>query len=537
MMPLALLLVIVLPASSALFAALGGSARSRTKARVGVAATTSAAVIAAGLAVTVYTDGPVSAVTGNGDAVPALGLVADALTVSVLLLVTGVSAVVQAFARRYLHADAAASRFFAWAGTLTAASAAMAASATLVGLAFAWTLSGVALIALLRLYPGATGARSGARLAIRAFLIGDGALWLAVAVATFQWGNLDLRTLGAVAPGLVADDPEIVAVVACLLVVAALARSAQVPLQSWLPATLAAPTPVSALLHAGVVNAGGILLIRLSPVFGASALATHMAFIAGGATVIYGTSLMLTKPDVKGALAHSTMGQMGFMVMTCGLGAFAAAAFHLLAHGMFKATLFLGSGSAIAQHARGAKAPPRPKLGRRGSIAALAGSAALSAGVLGAAIAILDRSESLGGTQALLLFAWTTSSAMVWGWIRSCPTPGGWSLAAAATSIALPLYVIALAAAKDALAPALVGAGTSTASPWLLVGIASTVGLLTVLRSRPVGGGLARVQRAVYVAALNAGTVSPEFPAGPHRAALRPIQTRLIASTESAGRS
>jgi NADH:ubiquinone oxidoreductase subunit 5 (subunit L)/multisubunit Na+/H+ antiporter MnhA subunit len=102
-------------------------------------------------------------------------------------------------------------------------------------------------------------------------------------------------------------------------------------------------------MHAGLINAGGFLLIRLSPLFVATPITMAVAVVVGGVTAIYGTTIMLTRNDVKGMLVYSTVGQMGFMILECGLGAFGLAALHLVAHGLFKATLFLGSGSVIQQ--------------------------------------------------------------------------------------------------------------------------------------------------------------------------------------------
>ena len=159
--------------------------------------------------------------------------------------------------------------------------------------------------------------------------------------ATATRGNVDLRAGGSF-------DGPLVPVLGVLVVLAALSRSAQVPFHRWLPATLAAPTPVSALLHAGVVNAGGILIIRMAPL-ATDDLARALTIVAGAATMAYGAAVMIVKPDVKGALAHSTTAQMGFMILTCGLGLWAAAVIHLVAHGFYKATLFLSSGSAVAR--------------------------------------------------------------------------------------------------------------------------------------------------------------------------------------------
>ncbi|WP_372789994.1 proton-conducting transporter membrane subunit, partial [Paraconexibacter sp.] len=391
------------------------------------------------------------------------------------------------------------------AGLLTTATAATVASATLVGLALAWSLSSVALCALLALYRGFPAADEGVRRTVRAFVIGDGALWAAVTVAVLTWGDLNLRALATA--GLPDPaDPTTITIVALLLVVAAMARSAQVPLQSWLPATIAAPTPVSALLHAGMINGGGVLLVRTSPIFGASTAATHLAFAVGATTAIYGTALMLAKPDVKGALAHSTMGQMGFMVMTCGLGAFGAAIFHLVAHGLYKSTLFLGSGGAMRRHARHLKAPPRPALAGAPQLRAIALAAALPAGaiVLGDALLPAEPLHGHGGT-ALLIFAWATGAALTWGWLRRTPSLLGTLALVPALGIATLAYLGALRTATGFLDPSLVAAGTDTVSAWALLPVLAIGGALSLIRAPRFERHTRRAHEQLYVWALGAG--------------------------------
>jgi NADH-quinone oxidoreductase subunit L len=146
--------------------------------------------------------------------------------------------------------------------------------------------------------------------------------------------------------------------VTLLLLIAAMARSAQLPFHVWLPETMDTPTPVSALMHAGIVNAGGFLINRLAPLYGLAPTTLHVAFMIGGLTAILGAAMMLTQSDIKKALGYSTMGQMGYMTMECGLGAFALAIFHLIAHGIFKATLFLNAGSLIHESRREPHVPP-----------------------------------------------------------------------------------------------------------------------------------------------------------------------------------
>lgn len=498
-----LVAAVALPALASVLAALEGSRRRVDTARVTVVVLTALSLAAAlATAAVVALDGPLSVVVERSDGSAVGGLHADRLGVVLLCLICAVSTVVQSFAGRYLRGDPRARRFHAVAALMTAATAAVAVAATLVGLAVAWTLSGVALCVLLDLYRELPAARDGARRTARAFAIGDVALWVAVAVAVATWGDLDLRRLGEEVPGL-ATDGVALTTVACLLVVAAIARSAQLPLQAWLPATLTAPTPVSALLHAGVVNAGGVLLARLSPVFGASTAATHLAFAAGAATAVYGTALMLVKPDIKGALAHSTMGQMGFMIMSCGLGAFAAAIFHLAAHGMYKATLFLGSGAAVHRHVRHRKAPPIAALDRARTWAAAAVALLISGAVLGAS-AVLIYDEGAGSTTVLLLFAWATVAWAGFGWLLRHATPTGALTVLGLSVLTVPLYVWLLDAFSAFLSPALAGAGTQTASPWLLVAPGAAL-LLASLARLGAHSRLASLHDALYVSALSAG--------------------------------
>jgi len=149
-------------------------------------------------------------------------------------------------------------------------------------------------------------------------------------------------------------------VVAALIALSAFARSAQFFLHTWLPYTMSGPTPVSALMHAGIVNAGGFLINRFAPVFVETSGVLHWLFVVGLTTAVIGSVLMLTQNDIKKALGYSTMGQMGFMIMECGVGAFSLAIFHLIAHGLFKGTLFLGAGGVIGQARKNDGVPTDP---------------------------------------------------------------------------------------------------------------------------------------------------------------------------------
>lgn len=505
-----LLAAVALPALAALVCALLGVRLGDGAGRLGAAAAGVAFFLAVGLAVPVVTSGPVSAVITDGDGAAVVGLFADRLSVAMLLLVLGVSAVVQLFASRNMSGDGRQVRLIAAAGLTTTAVAAVATAATLSGLVVAWLVSGVGLVVLLAQRADLASARVGVRRAVVAFAVGDLALVLGASVVWATVGDLDLRRVDVGGAAVAAQRLEVWgmsvsagAVVACLLVVAAMGRSAQIPLQSWLPATLTAPTPVSAFLHAGLVNAGGFLLVRLGPIFGLSGVATHVAFVAGALTALYGTVLMLTKSDVKGALAHSTMGQMGFMLMACALGAFAAAIFHLVAHGMYKATLFLGADSVVHNDkrrqmvARPAPAGVRWPAGARLAVAAIVPAAALAAALATVAPAALDHS----GAIVLVTFAWATAAQAAWAWLDA--TPGRALMGLTALAASCVVYVALVSAADAFLAPAL-GELAHPVSPWWALAPAAALLAAMIARLGPASAW----RNALYVRVMDAGHVA-----------------------------
>jgi NADH:ubiquinone oxidoreductase subunit 5 (subunit L)/multisubunit Na+/H+ antiporter MnhA subunit len=190
-----------------------------------------------------------------------------------------------------------------------------------------------------------------------------------------------------------------------------------VPFHRWLPGTVDGPTPVSALLHAGVVNGVAVLALRFAPTVMDSRPAVLLLFALGVATAVWATGVMMTRPDVKGRLAWSTAGQMGFMAVQVAIGAWVAAVVHLVGHAMYKAVLFLGAGGTVATASaasrRSAPAPPSP-LHRMaaGAVAALA---------IGAALLTVGR--DLGGAKLVLVavFAWFTLQRLAAGWIAAAP--------------------------------------------------------------------------------------------------------------------
>lgn len=502
-----LLLVIGVPLAAAVFAGAAGRRAASSLSRVGVVAAGLSLLLSVVLAVVVCRPGGGAVTTdlwpGSGGSAP-LALMGDRVSVALLLLVSSVSVVVQAFAVRYLTADARSGWFTMSAGLLTAASTGLMCAATLLTFALFWSAAGLALWLLLGTYGQLPAARDGQARTARAFLIGDGALWLAVLLATARFGTISLHHTD---PTRLAEHPATMSAVGCLLVLAALSRSAQLPLHRWLPATLAAPTPVSAMLHAGVVNGGGVLIIRLAQLIQPSAAATGLAITAGGLTAAYAGVLMLAKPDIKGALTYSTMGQMGFMVLTAGLGLYAAALFHLIAHGAYKASLFLSSGTQTHHVLRRGAAPPAvlQTAAQRACVLVLA--VAVPAVALLGAERILAGGTRTASTEVLLLFAWASATAALRGWLRRAAGVRSVLIVSAVVGAACMLYVGLVHLFTTTLSPALPEGAPVGSAPWLLLAAALGLAALSVVVRRTGAGRLSGLHGSLYAYALATGHV------------------------------
>ncbi|MEZ5581447.1 MAG: proton-conducting transporter membrane subunit [Candidatus Competibacteraceae bacterium] len=270
----------------------------------------------------------------------------DALAAVMVVLITFVSAIVHSFARRYMDGDGHFGPFFNKLTSVTLLAVLLVCADHVLLLAAAWLGMGWMLANLMghvNAWPEARRAASQARISF----IG-GSLCLAAGLAllgatTGEWTVSGI--LAELAGAETLNTQHFLA--ALLLIVAAMVQSAQWPFQRWLIGSMNSPTPVSALMHAGIVNAGGFLLARFAPLFTASTELMLLIFAIGALTALLGTAWMLVQTDIKRSLGCSTMGQMGFMVMQCGLGLYTAAIAHLVLHGLFKATLFLSAGSAI----------------------------------------------------------------------------------------------------------------------------------------------------------------------------------------------
>ncbi len=292
-------------------------------------------------------------------------LLHDPLSALMLLVISGISLIVHIFSRRYMAEEPGYARFYVLLDLMTAALMVMVAAGDLITLLIAWHAVGVLLYLLLAQDVKSPTAWRYAFWTLFTYRFGDLPLVLAAALlyAAFgTWSLSEIFTALAAAPDTTTVfGLPLLPVTAGLIALAAFARSAQFLLHNWLPYTMGGPTPVSALMHAGIVNAGGFLVNRFAPVFIHAGPVLHTMFLIGLITAIIGSVLMLTQHDIKKSLGYSTMGQMGFMIMECGVGAFSLAIYHLIAHGIFKGTLFLGSGSVINE-ARAHDGVPKKEL-------------------------------------------------------------------------------------------------------------------------------------------------------------------------------
>jgi len=345
-------LTVLLPAvpllSAVIIALLADAPRQRV-ARVSIGFSTLTLLLAAA-ALALYLYDPRTLLVSFGTAWGSLYL--DPLSAIMAFAVAGISLVVHVYSARYMAEEAGYARFFMLLDLMASAILLMVTAGDLIMLLVAWHLIGVVLYFLLGHDTQRVAAQRYAFWTFFTYRLGDLPLILAAVLLYQAYDTLSLPLLFeriAAAPEVpTAFGLPLMTTVALLIALSAFARSAQFPLHTWLPYTMEGPTPVSALMHAGIVNAGGFILNRFAPVFVHAGEVLHLVFAVGLITAILGSVLMLTQNDIKKALGYSTMGQMGFMFVECGVGAFSLAIYHLIAHGMFKGTLFLGAGGVIA---------------------------------------------------------------------------------------------------------------------------------------------------------------------------------------------
>jgi NADH-quinone oxidoreductase subunit L len=275
------------------------------------------------------------------------GLQADALSICFVLLITGVGSLIHLYSIGYMATDAARGKFFAYLNLFVAAMLLLVLADNYLGLYLGWEGVGLASYLLIGFWSYKPSAATAAKKAFIVNRVGDMGLTIALMLMFATVGSISFTAVFATAPRL--GQPTLTAI-GLLLLAGACGKSAQVPLQSWLGDAMEGPTPVSALIHAAtMVTAGVYLIVRSGPIFTLAPTAQTAVVTVGTITLLFGAVIGCAKDDIKKALAASTMSQIGYMTLAAGLGpaGYPLAIAHLLAHGFFKAGLFLGAGSVM----------------------------------------------------------------------------------------------------------------------------------------------------------------------------------------------
>ena len=422
----------------------------------------------------------------------------DGLALVLMLLVAFIGLCIAFFAARYLRGDRHRGRFFALMTALCATVAAMVSADHLLLLWLAWGMANLLLVRLMVHGREWRAAQAAGWLAGRNFLLGFVLIGPAFGLLYLASGEVSVQAILQAPPDAAALAPAML-----LLLVGAATQSAIWPFHRWLTSSLNSPTPVSALMHAGLVNGGGFLLVRFAPLYFELPGLLTLMLVAGLATALLGTLWKLMQHDIKRMLACSTMGQMGFMLAQCGLGLFPAAVAHLCWHGLYKAYLFLASAD-VARESRFDTDPP-PGIGTL--------LLALACGVLGSyAFALAAGKPWLGQDTTLVLVAvaFIAASQFALTLLRSRPLARLPAAAAATAALGLA-YGASIRGVEGALAPAVLAqplplGAVHLAAIGLLVGA-----WLALLLSRRSGRDRPWPQwaLALYVRALNGSQPHP----------------------------
>jgi NADH-quinone oxidoreductase subunit L len=283
---------------------------------------------------------------GAGDFHAGMSILVDPLSVFMMLVVSGVGSLIVAYSLGYMHGEAEERRFFAYMALFVFSMLLLVEGGNLLLLLAGWGMVGLSSYLLIGFNQERPAAMAAAKKAFVMNAIGDGTIALALFLLIQHTRTLDYAaTFGRIDT---LDNRWVVNLIALGLLGGAVAKSAQLPLQTWLPDAMEGPTPVSALIHAAtMVTAGVYLIVRVHPLFEAAPKVQDLAAGLGAATLLIAGLIALVQTDIKRVIAYSTMSQIGYMFLGAGLGAYANAMFHLMTHAFFKALLFLAAGIVI----------------------------------------------------------------------------------------------------------------------------------------------------------------------------------------------
>ncbi|MFG1294708.1 NADH-quinone oxidoreductase subunit L [Xanthobacter variabilis] len=279
----------------------------------------------------------------------------DSLTAVMLIVVTTVSSLVHLYSMGYMHDDPCRPRFFSYLSLFTFAMLMLVTADNLVQLFFGWEGVGLASYLLIGFWYEKPSANAAAMKAFVVNRVGDFGFMLGIFATFVMTGSVAFDQVFAAAPSLAGKSINFLGqnwdaptVIALLLFVGAMGKSAQLLLHTWLPDAMEGPTPVSALIHAAtMVTAGVFMVARMSPIFELSQTALDVVMLIGATTAFFAATIALVQNDIKKVIAYSTCSQLGYMFAAMGAGAYSIGMFHLLTHACFKALLFLCAGSVI----------------------------------------------------------------------------------------------------------------------------------------------------------------------------------------------
>jgi NADH-quinone oxidoreductase subunit L len=274
-----------------------------------------------------------------------LAFLIDPLTIIMLLVVTGVGFLIHVYSVGYMHGEEGFTRFFTYMNLFMVSMLLLVMGNNYAVLFIGWEGVGLCSYLLIGYYYEKVSAGKAATKAFVVNRIGDAGFLVAIFLVFSHFGTLDYTAVMANASTL---STEMATAISLCLLVGAIGKSAQLPLYTWLPDAMEGPTPVSALIHAAtMVTAGVYMVVRNHVLFDMAPLALATVGIVGGVTALFAATIGLVQNDIKRVLAYSTVSQLGYMFLACGVGAYTAAIFHLMTHAFFKALLFLSAGSVI----------------------------------------------------------------------------------------------------------------------------------------------------------------------------------------------
>ncbi len=270
----------------------------------------------------------------------------DTLSATMILVITGIGALIHLYSIGYMEDDPRRGRFFAYMNLFVFFMLMLVLGANYLVLYLGWEGVGLCSYLLIGFWFDAPANAEAAKKAFITTRIGDTLMLIGLALLVFKFGTLDFEAIFGTAGSVLTKDAA--TMIALLLLAGAIGKSAQLPLQVWLPDAMAGPTPVSALIHAAtMVTAGVYLVVRSHVLFELSGVALTVVLVVGVATALFAATCAIAQFDIKRVLAYSTISQLGYMFIAVGMRAYGVAMFFLVAHAFYKALMFLGAGSVI----------------------------------------------------------------------------------------------------------------------------------------------------------------------------------------------